>query len=578
MRRSPAAFLSIPLLLAACGQEMTPPASSATARTTSTSVPVATAQALSLQLQLQSQLKNKGNIAALDLSTVGAATAEVEDLNGSPLYHLTLIGSNVTDFWQTLKNPGTEQYEIYGTGALTTRDFFSFILNETWISQVQRTLDAAGSFSAFTSPGGGTLYLKDKQGRTWDIISATQVSDQTLQDLRQTFQKVLAQRQQDGTLSGLQQAWERYDAEANGIKSQAVSGAAFPSLKSLTLANGNLDVQKLVGAIQQHSNSVLTTQATSSRYPNEKSWCEGWFCAGMGYAAAVRSPATFNSYYNENNPESYGNFRGTDITNWDQNLSVFGSGLPAGGVWSQPDLLGTGNIRTPQIGCAPMAALRLMNWYAASRQTYTGRVNLRLAGPTAGVNPNFAGTAIEDVEAKAFMSTASTPIRIGQTTDGYAGYQPLIGQYMHTNFFVNGTFTRDTDMVPGINSFIQNKGQDKLSLQGTSFAFVNLGGLAVYSNPIGAIGFSQFTWNVRNIVRDKIGRDNEPVVIMYPYSNPNDATGHYTMSQAYIVHEGWFSANVLMWVTIGGGDGRQGQYVNITDATGNYGGAWAFMD
>jgi hypothetical protein len=58
-------------------------------------------------------------------------------------------------------------------------------------------------------------------------------------------------------------------------------------------------------------------------------------------------------------------------------------------------------------------------------------------------------------------------------------------------------------------------------------------------------------------------------------------TGHYAMSQAYIVHEGWFSANVLLWITKGTNDYKDmlsGTFVNVTDMNSNFGGAYGLYD
>lgn len=81
---------------------------------------------------------------------------------------------------------------------------------------------------------------------------------------------------------------------------------------------------------------------------------------------------------------------------------------------------------------------------------------------------------------------------------------------------------------------------------------------------------------VNNIVRDKIGRDNEPVIAMYGQG----LTGHFALVQAYISHQGWFSANVLAWITDLGNkppDLLPGRYVNLTDAAAYYSGAFGLF-
>ena len=97
--------------------------------------------------------------------------------------------------------------------------------------------------------------------------------------------------------------------------------------------------------------------------------------------------------------------------------------------------------------------------------------------------------------------------------------------------------------------------------------------MTIVGAPIAWLDFSQNTWRIRDIVRGKIGRDNEPVIAMYPISN-DSVMGHFAMSQAYIVHEGWFSANVFLWITSGRYDAQSGTFVNVTDMGAYYSGAY----
>ena len=193
--------------------------------------------------------------------------------------------------------------------------------------------------------------------------------------------------------------------------------------------------------------------------------------------------------------------------------------------------------------------MRLFNWYAYQRASYTKSGNLNLTGtPT---TPSSDPTTQRN-QTVAAMSAAK---QIG-SLDGKSAFKPELGVYVNSKFLVNGVFTRDTDINRGTNQWIAEKSGGAgagVSLYGNSFAFINIAGLAVYSNLVAAISFSQYTWQIRDLIRDKIGRDNEPVIIMEGFNSQTDATGHILLSQAYIVHEGWFSANVLAWVRSGSG-------------------------
>ena len=250
------------------------------------------------------QLKNGLTSQSLDPDTLGVAAAEVVDLDGHPLYHLTLMGPNVTDFWQTVKaaQPG-KPYQIYGTGAQDKRDFYSSIFNETWFAPLNKTLSAAGSFKRFVSPSSSVLYLEDQSGRTWDIDSATVVSTDTLNRKRTAFETMLAQRSREGVLDGLAAAWKKYGSAANppGVKTQSLGASSFPSLDSLTLPDGNIDVKTLVKTMRDREGKI-TTLATNANYPGELGSCEGLFCAGLRFSAAVRKYPT--QPYNEVSPES----------------------------------------------------------------------------------------------------------------------------------------------------------------------------------------------------------------------------------------------------------------------------------
>jgi len=563
-------LLASALFLAACSQSTVPTSSSTGLNVGDAQpIPVATAQMLALQMQFRSGLHAQ----SIDPDTMGLAEEEVADLDGHPLYHLTLLGEGVKDFWTTVNHPLPNQaYQIYATGALDKRDFYSFILNESWFENVRRTLAVSGTFKNFVSPAGGQLYLVDQAGHTWDIDTATEVPESTLAHQRSAFEAMLVDRQRDGTFDGLQMAWKKYDAAANAtpVTAQSIgAAAAFPTLNALTLRNGTIDVKALVSTLRKSDHS-LKTLATSAKYPSENANCEGWFCAGMRYSGAVRKNPGVS--FDENNPEASGllpDFKAGDFGNRQFMRNDWGRYAPNGGMWVQGDALTPTLIDTDILGCGPTAVMRLFNWYAQQRSSYTRSPNINLASNALPINNNGD-----------LVNAMTQPIQVGQLNNRIA-YVPEIDLFLNSKFLINGTFTRDTDIIPGVNRWIQYRASQPYTntrLYGNSFAYVNLGGFAVYSNPVGGIAFSQYTWQIRDLVRDKIGHDNEPVIAMSGFSMNNDTSGHIYLSQAYLVHEGWFSANVLVWVTSDRGDGRQGSFVNITDAAGTYGGAWALDD
>lgn len=564
-------LLTLALLpLAACGQTARPAATDVSQE--AELVPTATAQALALQMEVQLNAQTGQGASALALSSQTSLTDQlVYDLNGAPLYHLTLVGPKVKDFWTTvIQQEGHSHFNLYGTGASTQRDFYSFVLNETSFPNFAKTRAAAGSFKRFVSPSGGILYLEDEQGRTWNLETATIIDPLVLAKQRDVFQSIVDNRRQGGVLGKLQESWTRYTNAANNLAADGTPliGAQdvhrFPTLKSLTLPDGNLDIQRLAEALH---NTPAT--AAGIRAQNENASCEGWFCAGMRYSSAVRKNPS--GYFNENSPQS--NDMITDDTGNAQYM-VQQAGLSSdpksdGGFWGAWDFGPGGIMNADFVGCGPMSVIRLFTWYGTERQNFPNpdgsyRPNINL------VNGASALPAYKPDVSKIMMN----PVYIG-SRNGQNAYQPEIGTYTQSKFLINGVFTRDTDLVPGANRWIADKALDKnWELRGQSFALVNAGGVAVYSNPIGATLFSQYTWNVDKIVRDKIGRGNEPIIIMYATGRSAGLEGHIALSQAYLIHEGWFSANVLVWSTVGRDDYRQGSFINVTDAVSAYGGAW----
>lgn len=169
-------------------------------------------------------------------------------------------------------------------------------------------------------------------------------------------------------------------------------------------------------------------------------------------------------------------------------------------------------------------------------------------------------------------------VALNQSSPKY--YQPRIARYTNTAHQQGTGSTRDTDMIPGANNWIRDHASSEAKnweLRGSSRSFVNvfysLTSWTILALPINLIDFSQHTWAVNGLVRDKIGRDNEPVIVMYGVGT----LGHFTMSQAYISHQGWFSATILLWITKNKGDMLEGKFVNITDAGAYHGGVFGLF-
>ncbi|WP_297859056.1 hypothetical protein [Meiothermus sp.] len=202
----------------------------------------------------------------------------------------------------------------------------------------------------------------------------------------------------------------------------------------------------------------------------------------------------------------------------------------------------------------------------------------RFLSPAAGIlNSGSAPSTAYAVAQEMFE-----PVYLGMR-DGQNVYQPRIARYTDTWWFQNSNqgSTRDTNMIPGANNWIQDRASAEgknWEMRGNHKAWVNVvysaTGWTIVALPIAWIDFSQHTWRVWDIVRGKIGRDNEPVISMYGQG----VVGHFAVSQAYIVHEGWFSANVFLWIRRESNswmqDMLQGSFVNVTDMASFYSGAF----
>ncbi|WP_347708821.1 hypothetical protein [Meiothermus sp. CFH 77666] len=537
-------------------------------------MPLALAQAFTLGMKVSA-----GGASLQEAKTYKFASETVYDVAGKPLHHLLLVGPETTDFWGTLSNPKST-HALYAVGATDKRSFFSFIMPAGSFKSVAETRKKAGSYKRFLSPSVGILYLEDQNGRVWDTATATEVSVEQMKLWQQAQRVLFEQRQKDGILDKIKEDWDRLRAEANNRgMSQSVG---LPTLDEVTLPDGNLDVYKLISALEAQK----VAQGLSPSYTNERAWCMGWFCAGMGYASVVRKnryngDIANNNLYNPDNPEDSSDCPSGNkcrIGNDMRNADPLGNNqwiesyryAPSGGYWGAWDFGASGLHGLGVVGCGPMSITRIFAWYATQRSAFGS-----------GPNVNFVnGNTTPPTSEWAVANQMFEPVYLGST--GYwSVYQPRIGRYTDTWFFNGSGLTRDTNMIPGANNWIRDYASPEgknWEMRGSHKAFVNFvyagATLTIVGLPIAWIDFSQHTWRIRDIARGKIGRDNEPVIAMYPTGGAGGLEGHFAMSQAYIVHEGWFSANVFLWITTQKGDSRPGSFVNVTDMGAYYSGAF----
>lgn len=534
-------------------------------------MPLALAQSLVLGMEVSA-----GGISPQEARTYRFASEMVYDLSGKPLHHLLLVGPDVRDFWSTISNPGEGDYTLWAVGATDKRSFFSAVIPASSFEAIAETRAKAGSFRRFLSPAPGVLYLEDESGRVWDVFSGSMVSPEQLEREREAQQALIEQRQADGVLDGVKEAWDRLREMAS--QKTAPQGVGFPTLEEVTLPDGQLNVPKVIDALE----AQRVARGISPAYVNERAWCEGWFCFGMGYASVVRKnrysgDLANDALYNPDNPEDESDCPGgpkcriamdiksaDPLGNW-QWISDYRP-APPDGFWGAWDFGPGGLLPLDVVGCGPMSIVRLFNWYTLQRQDY-GSYNANLV--TSGTPPsNHYQVAWEMFE----------PVPIGTTSDGRTVYQPRIATYTSTWHLAGQGMTRDTNMIPGANGWIQDRASAEgknWEMRGSHKAFVNLayvaGGIInPITIPISWIDFTQHTWAVRDIVRGKIGRDNEPVIAFYGQG----FVGHYAMSQAYIVHENPFFATVLLWIGRESLDLAAGSFANVTDIFSFYSGAY----
>ncbi|GIW34106.1 hypothetical protein [Meiothermus sp.] len=535
-------------------------------------MPVALAQALVLGMKVSA-----GGVSLQEAKTYKFANETVYDMAGKALHHLLLVGPETSDFWGILNNP-QPSHALYAVGATDKRSFFTFVMPAGSFRSLTETRTKAGSFKRFLSPSPGILYLEDQRGRIWDTATSTEVSAEQAKLWRQAQQVLFEQRQKDGILDKIKEDWDRLRTEAN--KKSLAQSAGLPTLDEVTLPNGILNVPRLLTALEAQK----AAQGVSPSYTNERTWCMGWFCAGMGYASVVRKnryngDLANNSFYNPDNPQDASDCPagnkcriGSDIQNADplgnnqwMSFYPYSRVPPNGGQWGAWDFGNSGLMPLDVVGCGPMSIIRVFAWYAIQRSAFTG-----------GSNVNFVNTdAVPPATARDVAFLMFEPVHLGSNF-----YQPKIGRYTDAWHYRGSGLTRDTNMIPGANNWIRDhantEGQN-WEMRGSHKAFINLvysaGAWIIVGMPITWVDFSQHTWRVRDIARGKIGRDNEPVIALYPTGRDNGLEGHYVMSQAYIVHEGWFSATVFLWITRDKGDFREGTFVNVTDMGAYYSGA-----
>lgn len=499
----------------------------------------------------------------------------VYDLSGKPLNYLLLVGPDVRDFWSTISNPGERDYALWAVGATDKRSFFSAVIPASSFEAIAKTRVKAGSFRRFLSPAPGVLYLEDESGGVWDVFKGSLVNPEQLEREREVQQDIIRQRQADGVLDGVKEAWDQLRQMAS--QKTTPQGLGFPTLEEVTLPDGQLNVPKVIDALE----AQRVAKGISPAYVNERAWCEGWFCFGRGYASVVRKnryngDLANNFLYNPDNPEDYSDCPSgpkcriaTGISNADplgnrQEISRYRS-APPDGFWGAWDFGFGGLLPLDFVGCGPMSIVRLFNWYTTQRQSY-GSYNVNLV--TSGTPPSDHNQVAWEM---------FEPVPIG-TKDGRTVYQPRIATYTSTRYYDGGGTTLDTNIIPAANRWIQERASAEgknWEMRGSSRGLVRLayvvgGVIAPITLPISWWDWTQHTWAVRDVVRGKIGRDNEPVIVFYG----RGFTGHFAMSQTYIVHENPFYATVLMWIGRNSEDMLWGSYIDATNLFSFYSGAY----
>ena len=357
-------------------------------------MPIALAQALTLGLNVST-----GGVDLKAARNVTFATETVYDLSGKPFNYLILTGPGVQDFWGTLANPAPDvKYTLYATGATDKRSFFSFILPQSYFKVLLDTKAKAGSYKRFLSPLPGVLYLEDASGRVWDVDTAQPVNPTTLTEQRKTQISIFEQREKDGILNGIKGDWDKLREEA--AKKGLTQSGWLPSLDEVTLPDGNLNAQKIIEALENQINAKgVRPMAGNSAYPYERGWCEGWFCAGLGFAGVVRKNRQAgditelnNNKYNVDNPQDKSRCDGVY-----QSRCLIADGIvegdplgnnqwinsyryaPSDGVWGAWDFGTSGLNPLDYVGCGPLAVsspgmaftARLSTMWGVAGQTST---------------------------------------------------------------------------------------------------------------------------------------------------------------------------------------------------------------
>ena len=404
-------------LLAGCSGE--PSAGRDDPRAVAEPVPVVAAQALTLRFGLGSE------VSLQEVGDQDAASLLVEDVDGYPLVHLTVLGPEAKGgFWEAARAAVSagEGHYLVTTGASTL--YSPTLFADTGTDTLEHLLSAADALGGpeavarvvgFADPG--RYYLVDREGRFYDGYTGEAVSAEELAELSESFRGTVERLAEDedyraemahvwacllGEASEEEcqaedasaEALEAREAEAEllsqlGYDPVSVQGMevrpleAGMGLAEMTGADGELDFAKAQRVIAQGgAGNLANFEGMEPLWRPDKPKCVGWFCFGQFWILEARHQRTGKPKYdyigqNWQRPRNYG-FNAREA---DADLDHF----------TLYALHGHGEVGGRPLGCGPAAFIRLATWYRFERAGYTGKPNIDWYGDGAYVGYGTGG-------------------------------------------------------------------------------------------------------------------------------------------------------------------------------------------
>ena len=368
-------------------------------------------------------------------------------------------------------------WSITLTGATDARDaFISTNVGLDLIRDVVKTVDAMGgpgNLKEVVAVEAEIFVLRDTRGRLWDINTKKVLTADEVQYATNTYNEMYEANNSPQIAQNMKSTWDAFVSTKN-----AATGNVSIDWQALTQKDGSLNLQQF--------GKLTAKRLSSTTVFNDGRGCLGLCITNNGQIHAPRQA-------------HYGGGR--------QDPSFFGRSSN----WSMPYCVLTSLVKnTDQIGCAPSAFIGLVWRKWVDGTSVMGRPYTGLKG--------FKADALTYYYPY-FQTDGKPSISYSMTEPNGLRGRPMIANMMGTCWNLGGSMTTGGGFVGGGKAFLSKYAP----------------GLKLESNYSEYHGNVAFAGGKASILKQEIGRDNNPVVAEYFYG---PGKGHFSPVTIYQIYNG----------------------------------------